>query len=679
MKANFSRIRLLLLVVVLSVSGLQAASGPESVGKPTQDFPHGRGPHLVAQDVALSVWDTDGRTVGITLQVSNVGDAAATHVQVSDVEIRGGRFAGPTKLPLLLSTIPPGKDSILNLLVKVPKTDGTRYRLTITGQYVYAKTRRRFSLNTYVAPQPVGSGPLEVRDGNTVIKHPSTASYPPPPPPAPFGPNAESPMLIPIGPARQMFPATPTATPADSSISGGSVNIDVNTSQTNAGTPPDPNAAASANNVVLSTYNTGISFSLDGGNIFTDVNLFTAQPGNPARTSFFPQDDGGLCCDQVVIHIPERNLFVWLLQYNPVVNAAGAITQPNRLRIAWATPEAIVANFANAWTYCDLTGNAVAGVSDGLGTASNEWLDYPDLAYSDRYLYVGSDHGATTPGRVYTGRRIVARLDLEDMADASATAVNYNRTEYMGVGGLNKDHFVQHAPSRMILGALKDTSTFRVFSWKDSDGAPVASGDIAISSITTDYTSQAPDGSDWYAVSFPGNVTGAAYRSEGTNQEYLFAFDGGRNADGGRAQPYVRIESLFLFGFSILGVDIEFFLPVAEYDIWNPNYAFAMAALGTQEGNIGMGVAVGGGTLGYPQYSVGYKDDFVVYLVTASNATQVTRFGDYFSVRPIAGTTDFATEGYEVLQAVPGSVCAIGGCNAVTRYIRFGRPEIDIN
>ena len=121
----------------------------------------------------------------------------------------------------------------------------------------------------------------------------------------------------------------------------------------------------------------------------------------------------------------------------------------------------------------------------------------------------------------------------------------------------------------------------------------------------------------------------------------------------------------------ILG--IPFVVASAEYDVWNPDYAFAMAALGTQGNEIGIGLAVGGGTIGFPQFAVGYKDDFLVYPVTSSNATQVSRFGDYFSVRPIPGTGNFAAEGYDVLQNVAGMTCAAAGCRAVARYAEFGR------
>jgi hypothetical protein len=117
---------------------------------------------------------------------------------------------------------------------------------------------------------------------------------------------------------------------------------------------------------------------------------------------------------------------------------------------------------------------------------------------------------------------------------------------------------------------------------------------------------------------------------------------------------------------------------VEEYDVWNNDYAFAMAALGTDGTQIGITLAVGGGTLGFPQDSVGYKDDFVVYQVTNSNATQTTRFGDYFCNRPIAGGL-FASEVYDVMlkpfpPGVTSGTCATVGCTATMRFVEYGRP-----
>jgi hypothetical protein len=635
---------------------------------------------IVIGALAVSAWD-DGISVGAQLQLQNVGHAVAPDVRVTRVTVTGGTYAGPSTLPASLGDMAAAEDRLFDAILEVP-ADGSQRRLTVEGDYKRGTRRIFFRTSRLIAPDSTPPGPFSSTPGQVVVQNPNTAFYPPAPSPRTFGPNAETPMLIPLGPARQLFPPTPSGTLLGTTAGGAGVQIPRNTTMRSAGVPPDPNAAAQAGGVVLATYNTGISYSTNGGQTFTDVNLFGAQPGNPARTSFFPQSDGGLCCDQVVVYLAQQNLFVWLLQYQPVVNTSvnpNVITTPDRLRIAWATPADIIADFWNAWTYGDLTGTNVAGVSSGLGIASNEWLDYPDLAWSGTFLYVGIDQGFPTPGLVYTGRRIVARLSLADMANPAATVVHYDFARLTGSNGLNKTHFVQTAPGRMVVGSLDNSSTLRVYTWNDGDSS-ISANTVAISSIPqgSNYTSTAPDGSDWVAVSFPGNITGATFRRVATGlggaprDEYLFAFDAGTNGGGGRPRAYVRLETLTPSGSS--------YNAYSEYDIWNNDYAFAMAALGTDGTDIGMALAVGGGTVGYPQVAVGFKDDFVVYQVTSSNATQISRFGDYFSARLVPGAGSlFAAEAYDVIlnPLPPGTTsgtCATVGCTANMRFIEFGRP-----
>jgi hypothetical protein len=652
------------------------------------------------------VWDTDSTTVGVAMQIVNAGTAQAEDVLVTSVTLSAGSFQGPQALPLAIGPIEAGSDTILNLIVKVPASDGRSYLMTIAGTYRYAGQVYGYSINRSIAPGPSPTS-FPVSHGVSVVQNPNAVTYPPRPPAPVFGPNAESPVLIPIGPPRLIFPLTPTGTTVGPASGAASVQIPINTKINGNGSfiPPDPNAAAQggANGVVLTTYNSsgtgtagGISYSIDGGLTFTAVNLSDPQPGNPARTSFFPQSDGGLCCDQVVVYLPQPNLFVWLLQYNPVtacatncpptagVTSTYKITQSPRLRVAWATPTAIASNFWNAWSYADLTGINVAGVSSGLGIAANEWLDYPDLAWSDTFLYVGIDHGNPTPGKVYTGRRIVARLSLADISNVGAGTLHYDYAELTGSNGLNKTHFVQGAPGQMVVGSLDNNSRLRVFTWPDGSGTIPAPSTVNFSQINqTTYTAPAPDGVDWLAVSFPGNITGAAYIFVPANPGggifgpptpehnlYTFAFDAGQNGSA-RPQAYVRLETVEASGTN--------YTASSEYDIWNANYAYAMAALGSSGNELGITLAVGGGTIGYPQQAVGFRNDFVVYQVTGSNATQGTRFGDYFSNRLVpSDTVRFGAEVYDVtLNPVPpGSAptCAVVGCQTNMRYVEFQRP-----
>lgn len=673
------RLRLLALLTVVSlalvpVSGVAAGPPGRESNKDCPPTSKSAGdaeaPFTIPMPgIASSVWDDE--TIGLTIPLENASESTASDVKVTRMQVSNADTVEPSSFPVDLGDIDP--DEMRELNAQVVDRDGnlnSKYRVIVRGDYTSSGHGCDFTVSGFFSPSATDDGDTFTGEpGEMQVQDPQNAEYPEPPETSFDEFNAETPILVPPGPDRQLFERTET--PSDGEAPAGAplaINQNRNSTSNNAGTPPDPNAARGTNGVVLETFNTGISFSTDGGDSFTDVNLFSPVPGQPGRTSFFPQSDAGLCCDQVVIYVPEQNLFVWLLQYTPVSNTTTSpsggttttITQPNRHRLAWATPEAIADDFFNAWTYGDLTANSVPGVSSGLGAAGNEWLDYPDLAYSENFLYVGTDRGfPDSPGGVYAGRRIVARLDLADMADPASTAVRYSFTEYSGSNGLNKSHFVQGVPDRMVLAGLDNTSTLRVFTWEDAnDSAYVRTVDI--SSITTNYTETAPDGTDWYANSFPGNVSGGTHH----DGDYVFAFNGGvDNPD--RPRAFVRLETVTpdeIFGVPVMSVS-------AEYEVWNPDYAFAMASLGTQADEIGMVLAVGGGTIGYPQFAVGYKDDFFVQIVTSSDAVQPTRFGDYLSVRPIPGTSRFAGAVYDALETDGG------GTRAVARYVEFGREQ----
>jgi hypothetical protein len=695
-------LRIVVLVTVsLTAGGLSnfAAEPAFSQPGPQWDVCRDTSRHFIIPlpGVQSSIWEDGTISLAIPLESEN-DDVTVTNVQITRIQVPSSQYLGPSPLPTPIGAMPADELKIVYALFSPAQIQThDRYPINVGGTYTIGTANCQFEIHDFVQPSPPPPGLITATNGTTTKTNPLTTAFPPAPPTVPFEPNAETPMFIPIGPARQLFPSTPTGTTVGPSTGGTSpggavVQIPRNTALTNAGVPPDPSTATQgpdSTGVVLATYNTGISVSTNGGQTFTDINLFNPQPGNPARTSFFPQSDGGLCCDQVVIYHPPTGLFFWLLQYQPITACATnctppgptstfRITQPDRIRIAWATPAAISADMWNAWTYVDLTGTNVPGVSSGLGIAANEWLDYPDLAFTNTWLYMGIDHGFPTPGQVYTGRRIVARLSLADIANPGASSVGYQFAELTGSNGLNKTHFVQNAPARMVVGSLDNSSTMRVFTWDDGSNS-IANSTVNISQIQqgANYTSTAPDGSDWVAVSFPGNITGGTYRrvslalGGGVRDEYIFAFDAGVNGTG-RPQSYVRLETLTPSGSG--------FTASSEYDIWNPNYAFAMAALGTDGREIGIALAVGGGTLGYPQGAVGYMDDFVVYQVTASNATQISRFGDYFNARPVPGPVQlFATELYEVIlnPPPPGTVnptCATVGCSARMRFVEWGRP-----
>lgn len=151
---------------------------------------------------------------------------------------------------------------------------------------------------------------------------------------------------------------------------------------------------------VMLTGNTWMALSEDGGATFNYVN----------PTTIFPQDDNGLCCDQVVLYVPEWDLFVWLMQYRSVTASDG--TRDNRIRIAVQSTESVRSSNGTSWTYWDFLSNVFS---------ANGSLDYNDMTATQSNIYWNS---------MIAGGRVVVRVPLSQLA--ARTTVNFRYT-----GGTN--------------------------------------------------------------------------------------------------------------------------------------------------------------------------------------------------------------------------------------------------
>jgi hypothetical protein len=446
--------------------------------------------------------------------------------------------------------------------------------------------------------------------------------------------------------------------------------------------PPDP-AAAAGGGVVFASANTYTLFSKDDGVTFTRVD---------PTTVFTDAADGGVCCDQVITYVPSVNLFFWLIQYKsgPSVPPSATLPGPNRLRVAWATPESMRANI-NAWTFVDLKSSTF-----GIG---NQSLDFPDLAFTDTYLYVSVDRMIN---KTTVNGLIVARMSLAQLADPSVRNVN---VRYLGPNQSSDQNLAtgarltQSSPDAMYWAGHVDTSRLKVFHWADNANT-VDDHTVTVNTwCQTDYSSLAPDGQQWLdssRTSGNGSVIGATRvppAGRASNGELWFAWGAARDSAGctqGRPQPYVKIAR----------VDDATFAAVGEYHIWNRGYAFAYPALATDPGgNIGVTVSFGG-PRNFGSTTAGYIGDFVVYFNEASDVTLTftqtnaagntivdgagkpvlfTRWGDYFVVRNSgAENTLFSSEGYAVRLVDPmrsTNCIAAPGCTFSMRYIQWGRPQ----
>jgi hypothetical protein len=193
-----------LLLPALSLAGVVLAAGLSAA--PAAPVA------LAADNAATSAWDPDPSMVGVELQIVNHGVAAADDVRVTGVAVQGGALSGPRAPPIELGTIASQGSALLDLVIAVPRTDGSGFLLTISGTYRSAGMSQPFSLTRTVAPSGATPTPLSEQSGVSG----KAFSQPAGPPearagvgPPSFGPNATTPMLIPPGPPRQPTPGGP--------------------------------------------------------------------------------------------------------------------------------------------------------------------------------------------------------------------------------------------------------------------------------------------------------------------------------------------------------------------------------------------------------------------------------------------------------------------------------------
>jgi len=320
---------LLLLLLILLLLFLYKCNGKADSG----DVRLSLGP------VGYSLW-SDG-SLAVAIPIMNSGNRAAADVKVAAVTLGSGNRITPAALPIPLGEIVPTRRAVLDARFTSLAVPG-KYPLAVSGTYVLDGKSHPFTAQMDLAVERSGGPPSP--PGKVNIPKQKTPGTPSPASPImqDYNNNPAGPP-IPDGPMQTPFTVAPTGTGvAPSSGAGSSVTFVRDTGTGQSGNyPPDPTVAAtaSAGGVVFASSNTYVLFSKDDGQTFTRVD---------PTTIGFPNADGGMCCDQVILYNPAVNLFFWLIQYNSSApnppNPPPPATQlpgPNRLRIAWASPESM--------------------------------------------------------------------------------------------------------------------------------------------------------------------------------------------------------------------------------------------------------------------------------------------------------------------------------------------------
>lgn len=162
----------------------------------------------IVNDVS-SVWTTDGSKIGVELQIENSGSEAAEDVRVISVGVKGGALADGTRLPVALGTIRPQASGLLDFIIDngIPVT-GASYLIRVYGTYRGGAGLHQFSLHHAVSlmAAPHSIVPRHGVSGKDQLTSPASPTTNSPG----WGPNATTPMMIPVGPPRQLSLPGPT-------------------------------------------------------------------------------------------------------------------------------------------------------------------------------------------------------------------------------------------------------------------------------------------------------------------------------------------------------------------------------------------------------------------------------------------------------------------------------------
>jgi hypothetical protein len=398
-------------------------------------------------------------------------------------------------------------------------------------------------------------------------------------------------------------------------------------------------AAAADEREVLYAGNTYQSRSTDRGATWVNAGAYPAGP----------PDAPNVCCDPDVVHASNTDT-----TFNTIVYTNGTpLTSPTN---------SVVRIFVR---HGKISGGIDCSYDiDPGGTSDNIIADYPHIATSNKFLYLSTNNFSPTK---WVGAQ-TRRFDLKQMSNCQQQ-VSSNTFTYDNTSIGHRVHVpVENATTTMYWGQLDDATTFRIYSWPDSQTTP---SQVTRSVASTEFTNPDCRGGtgdfDWIERSTSWTITGFRMRGAiaGRTVQFLWA-----------AAPDSQHTQAHLHGAVFRTSDLAL---IAQPRVFNNNFCFGFPALGgNARGQYALSVAFGGdkvdnsGTSAQGAVAVddassaGYS--FPKFETTATGTHNSTdgRFGDYFTVRKNErcpntwNATNYALSGGNMLAA-----------NVNARYVEF--------
>lgn len=344
-------------------------------------------------------------------------------------------------------------------------------------------------------------------------------------------------------------------------------------------------SVAASGHTILYTANYFAAFSDDGGKTFTTFYPYEDFPNNET-----------FCCDQQVIYAPAIDRFI--LIYQTATGDAGR----NRYKLLVTSPKTLIESRGAVWSSWNITPEVIRQQN------TKNWFDFPDVGQNGTYFYL-------TFNLIGSGNSVVMRTPLSALANGS-----WIRFEFLQLPGGNL-RFAQNQTRHMLMGQVADSSSVRVYLWRD--GEPLLSSRrLTVSSISSSFSSPLPSPNssiDWLAGNskVSNRMLGASLAA---GPLFWLAWTAG--ADNTFHQPHIEM----------LAVDPYTLAKVTERYIYNDKFAFAYPSLSANaSGLLGLTYAWGGGIYGV-RTGIGLMKGDDLTLVNTSDLG-IGAGGHYITVR----------------------------------------------
>ncbi len=342
-------------------------------------------------------------------------------------------------------------------------------------------------------------------------------------------------------------------------------------------------SSAKDGNNILVTFNWGAAWSTDAGQTFTRL--------DPYALFGEPEGGNGFCCDQLALYVPSHDLMVWLMQGD----ADTQEKKPNTIRIMVAHGDDIA---KRNFHFYDFTPTNVEH-------PEGEWFDFPDLAYTNGYLYMAFNRFNFDEKEKWLGSSVF-RMPLDKLSTYEGFEYQYFNSD--PENGEFSVRFTQGGDDKMFWGTAPSNNLILVREWPDAAAQPGPIREVGIEPYTEPSDKPAtgpesPNGNPWLKRADSRLTAGWA-----TDKTIGFAWTSGRidDAEGnGGKFPYPHIRMAVIDRAAVEAGGTDTLKPIAEPHIWNSNMAFAYpSAAPNKNGDVGLSMFYGGPNM-YPSAAVG--------------------------------------------------------------------------